>query len=80
MICLVKNVNTSRSSNLFGMNEATDRGKKEECVQYPAGLSEMDDMDRAPRCCKVTAAAGCPFTSEIGLKMSFRGGRRKETV
>jgi hypothetical protein len=62
------------------MNEATDRGKKEECVQYPAGLSEMDDMDRAPRCCKVTAAAGCPFTSEIGLKMSFRGGRRKETV
>jgi hypothetical protein len=54
-------------------------GREEECVQFPAGLSEMGNMDEIPRRCKVAAVAAYWFTDEIGLKMSFCGRTEKGT-
>ena len=57
----------------FWTSEATDRGKKEECVQFPAGLSEMGNMHRAPRCCKVTPAATYLSRMRLDWRWAFAG-------
>jgi hypothetical protein len=55
-------------------------GREEECVQFPAGLSEMGNMDGIPRRCKVTAVAAYWFTVRLDWRWASAAGRRKQHV
>jgi hypothetical protein len=61
MICLTRNVNTEDSEgnitdgrqfySILFERERQQMEREEECVQFPAGLSEMGNMDGIPRRC-----------------------------
>jgi hypothetical protein len=60
------------------LNERVCRlGKEEECVQFPAGLSEMGNTNGTPCRYKVTAAAAYWFTNEIGFEDELLRGTKK---